>query len=374
MNKSLKTLIEMHMYCRPMGSDIEQYFIDEYIANLPNAERDPYGNWHVTVDDAPVLWSSHLDTVHWKEGIQDVKYTKRSGLLTLPRDSKSSCLGADCTAGVFLMREMIFAKVSGHYVFHHGEEMGCIGSRDLAKHCEGFLSQFQFAIALDRGGTSDVITHQSYGRTASDAFALSLAKQLGGYYKPSDQGVYTDTNEYPDIIAECSNISVGYTRQHSASETLDTRHLFALLAKLKKLNVSKLVCKRKPGEGGYFEGGIFDTWWDDDRWKYLADGEARVSATTKKTDLKAVLRAERLRDQEEEDLAHFFREAEAQQRRYEGHLREEDPPLYVKEGESPAVVDGVYLDPEYEDVQKALRSTALKQFGSFWPDTTRKPS
>lgn len=345
MNKKLKTLIEMHMYCRPMGSLTERNFIEDYIADLPNAECDPHGNWHVNVDDAPVLWSSHLDTVHWKEGIQEVHYNKRSGLLTLPKGSKSSCLGADCTAGVFLMREMILAKVPGHYVFHHGEERGCIGSGKLALLNEKFLSQFKFAIALDRGGTTDVITHQSYGRTASDEFALSMCKQLGGYYKPSDEGVYTDTNEYPDIIAECSNISVGYTRQHSSAETLDTRHLFALLAKLKKIKIDKLVCARVPGEGGW-----------DDRWSLKNYDYPTTSDSGKTVDFKEVLRADRLNGlTKEEGMGRLFREAEALDRRYEGFLQEE---------ERKVTAESDFLTSEWEEVQVALRQQG---FGTFWP-------
>jgi hypothetical protein len=242
----LKTLIAMHEYCRPMGTATEQAFIDAYISNLPNAERDPHGNWHVTVDDTPILWSCHTDTVHAKEGMQWVSYNRKTGNLTLPKWSASSCLGADDTAGVFLCREMILAKVPGHYVFHYGEERGGIGSGTLADKNPEFLRGFDFAIALDRQGHSDVITHQGIGRTASDAFAVSLAKQLGGYYAPCAFGIYTDTEEYCGLIPECTNVSIGYTRAHSHAETLDTRHVFRLLQALKKINIAKLICARKP--------------------------------------------------------------------------------------------------------------------------------
>jgi hypothetical protein len=240
----LRTLLAMHEYCRPMGSQTEQRFINRFIAVLPNAERDPHGNWHVTVSDDPILWSCHTDTVHWKEGKQQLRYSRKTGLLTLAKNETASCLGADCTAGVFLMVEMIKAKVPGHYVFHYGEERGCVGSGRLAQDNADFLRQFTYAIALDRGGTTDIITHQTFGRTASDAFAWSLADQLGGWYEPSSGGIYTDTNEYAALIAECSNVSVGYTAAHTRHETLDTRHLFTLLGRLLALDVSALVADR----------------------------------------------------------------------------------------------------------------------------------
>ena len=242
----LNTLIDMHTYCRPMGGPTEQAFIAKYIATLPNAEQDKHGNWHVTVSDAPVLWSCHTDTVHHEDGRQLVRYRRKTGTLVLDRLSKSSCLGADDTAGVFLCREMILAKVPGHYVFHYGEERGGVGSGRLAQHDQSFLRLFKFAIALDRQGHSDIITHQGGGRTASDAFATSLAKQLGGYYAPCNFGIYTDTEEYKFIIPECTNVSIGYSRAHSEMELLDCRHVLRLLKALKNIDVSKLVVDRDP--------------------------------------------------------------------------------------------------------------------------------
>jgi hypothetical protein len=254
----LDTLLDMLEYCRPAGSRAEGYFIQRFIANLPNAERDAFGNWHVTVGDADVLWSCHTDTVHTKGGMQKVTYDPLTGIISLPGNSKSNCLGADCTAGVFLMTEMIKAQVPGHYVFHYGEERGGIGSSALAKNCPTFLDQFTMAIALDRRGTTDVITHQGWGRCASEEFVLALAAALGPGYAPA-QGVYTDTAEYVDLIPECTNLSVGYRGEHTAWETLDSRYLFRLLIVLLKLDTSKLPIVRNPA----LDDVDFEDWNDD---------------------------------------------------------------------------------------------------------------
>lgn len=292
-NKALlRTLIEMHGYCRPMGSATETDFIDRYIATLPGAEEDMHGNWHVTVSDDPILWSCHTDTVHAAEGMQQVAYSRKTGMLTLAKNSKSSCLGADDTAGVFLCREMILAKVPGHYVFHYGEERGGIGSRALANSGVSFLSMFKFAIALDRQGHGDIITHQGMGRTASDAFANSLAAQLGGYYEASPNGIYTDTEEYCDIIPECSNVSIGYTRAHSRMEALDTKHVLRLLAALKKIDVSQLVCERDPLDARYTDyGSAWDT--ESSGWQYMYDPDAdkyvRIDSGKKSGNTKAAV-------------------------------------------------------------------------------------
>lgn len=269
-NPQLQTLLTMLTYCRPMGSPTETAFVGRYIASLPNAEQDPHGNYHVSVehpDGTPsrVLWSCHTDTVHDDDGRQTVAYDPRLGIVHLSRRSArtSRCLGADDTAGIFILREMILASVPGHYVFHYGEERGGIGSHALAYHNEDWLREhFDCAIALDRRGTRDVITRQGCGRTASDAFANSLADALGMRYKPNEYGLYTDTAEYADIIPECSNLSVGYQNAHSNKEYLDTDHVFALLRALITLDQSSLVIARDPTE--------VITWssWDDAEYDY----------------------------------------------------------------------------------------------------------
>lgn len=319
----LKTLVDMHTYCRPMGSRTERQFIDRYISNLPRAERDEFGNWHVTVDDAPVLWSCHTDTVHSKSGRQEVHLNRKTGNLALSKFSNSSCLGADDTAGVFLCREMILAKVPGHYVFHYGEERGGIGSGELAATYPSFLSMFKFAIALDRQGHSDVITFQSGGRTASDAFAKSLSAQLGGYYEPCAMGLYTDTSEYSEIIPECSNVSIGYSRAHSYMESLDTRHVLRLLDALKKIDVSKLVCERDPSK--------YESQWGS--W----------SSESKQTTVMVY------------DDGRDFIEAESYQRysedpRWDSLLKEDD----VITGNDPNTRLDYYLDPIFADAQREL--------------------
>jgi hypothetical protein len=351
MAKKIDVLKDMFSYCRPMGSATEAAFVAKYVASLPNAEQDEHGNWHVTVGDVPVLWSCHTDTVHYDEGYQLVS-VKRSGILGLARGERvSNCLGADDTAGVYLMREMVLAKVPGHYVFHYGEENGCVGSRALAQYNKTFLKLFKFAIAFDRQGTSEVITHQSYGRTCSDKFAWSLAAQLGGYYKPSDRGIYTDTNEYAGIIPECTNVSVGYYHAHSPAEILDTQHLFRLLAKLKKINWKELVCDRDPKDDD--DDLLGRAWGGWNASKYIG-GEGKKAKADKNGNV--------FDDGRDVISADYVR-------RYEG-FPDNDKDLLLDDDEQPIGdeyfddlredPDYKYLDPIFGEVQRELRST-LKQ-------------
>src|SRR5205085_10435218 len=78
-------------------------------------------------------------------------------------------------------------------------------------------------------------------------------------FRPDDTGVYTDTNEYADLIAECSNVSVGYDCNHGPNEILDVYHAEKLLAAVLKLDLDALVIHRQPGEGGWpaYGGGSY---------------------------------------------------------------------------------------------------------------------
>lgn len=246
----LANLYDMLTYARPHGTATEREFIARFILPL-GARADEHGNYHLTIGDpatTDVLFSSHMDTVHRCEGRQRIRVDS-TGRISLHRRSKrkQSCLGADDTVGVYLMRQMIKSAIPGHYVFHYGEESGCIGSRALAEDNPERLLNFRIALAFDRAGTADIITHQCGRRTASDAFAASLAAQLNSHgltTTASAFGVYTDTNEYASLISECSNLSVGYYRQHSPEEYIDGPYVEQLTRALCSLDPAKLISAR----------------------------------------------------------------------------------------------------------------------------------
>ena len=267
---SISELLDMLTYCRPARGLYEKTFINRFLHPL-GAEPDDFGNYWLTVDDAPILWSSHTDTVHREDGLQSV--TVGDGVAYA---EKSSCLGADDTAGVWLMMQMIRAGVSGTYVFHREEEVGGHGSIFVNRNFANDLAAYKCAIALDRKGYGDVLTHQMGSRCCSDAFAESLSSILGGRYAPDDGGVFTDTYHYRDNVGECVNISVGYHMQHGPNETLDLAFVSRLRDVLLAADWSHLVFDREPGEKeredldryaafkGYGYGGTASRWEDYD--------------------------------------------------------------------------------------------------------------
>lgn len=252
----LYELLEMLTYKRPAGSNAERAFIDRFIRPL-GAEEDGFGNLWVEIGFAPILWSSHTDTVHRKSGKQHVMFG--DGVAST---EGGDCLGADCAAGVWAMSQMIRAGVPGRYVFHRAEEIGGLGSAYVAAHEPLRLEGLDFAIAFDRRGTSDVLTHQAGSRTASDAFARSLCGVLSPMsFQPDTSGVFTDTANYTAHIAECTNISVGYSHAHSPREMLDTTHLTRLCTAVIRADWTRLVRERKPAPSLPFPANEED-WFD----------------------------------------------------------------------------------------------------------------
>jgi hypothetical protein len=259
-----RVLVEMLTRMRPAGSKTERRFIREYIRPL-GVTQDKAGNLIKRIGSAPVLWSSHTDTVHKVGGNQLVEVSQ--GVARLAAKSTSNCLGADCTTGVWLMREMILADVPGLYIFHRGEEVGGTGSQYIAHNTPELLAGIQYAIAFDRRGYEDIITHQG-SRCCSDEFAWSLADALdmhGLAYAPDQTGTFTDTANYVDLIPECTNIGVGYSCAHMASEHQDLNFALLLRDALCDLDLGRLEVHRKPGEGGDDYGDWYSTSNDNTR-------------------------------------------------------------------------------------------------------------
>lgn len=243
---------DMLTYCRPDRSRTEGKFIAKYLFPL-GVSFDKKGNIYKQIGDNPiVLWSSHVDTVHSTKGFQKIEYWmhKTTGELhfKVAEKSKSSCLGGDDTCGIWLMVQMIRANIPGLYIFHRGEEVGRIGSKWIAEHNKDALKGIKFAIAFDRRGEKSIITYQNSARCCSDEFAKSLGDQLGMGHACDTGGSYTDTASYVDLVAECTNISAGYQDAHCKTEYTNVDYLFRLRDALLKIDVSKLVENRKPGE------------------------------------------------------------------------------------------------------------------------------
>ena len=245
----VKRLREMLEYRRPARSQTEAEFIARYIDTIPGVYSDAYGNRLLVNPGAKVMISCHTDSVHRMDGIQRVSVA--DGVVKLSRtEMLSNCLGADDAAGVYAAIRMIEAGVTSvSYVFHRDEESGGRGSAWLAKNYPAWVAGFDICLALDRRGTQDVIVSQHYGKCASSEFAAGLGAALGMGHKAAD-GIFTDSASYVDLIAECSNLSIGYYDEHSTRERLDTGYLEQVIEALIATEWGKVAVTRQPGDSG----------------------------------------------------------------------------------------------------------------------------
>lgn len=241
----MHSLVEMLRYMRPEGTSTQREFCERFLEPV-FGEPDEHGNYVTQVGFEPHLcFTAHHDTVHKQEGMQQVVVT--NDVVSVADSKVSSCLGADCTTGIYIILNMIEAGIEGTYVIHAAEEVGCKGSAALVDDMPDWLVYTKAVISFDRYGDKSVITHQMGMRTASDAFAKSFSDALDmPQLKADDGGSYTDSNEYSLLIPECTNISVGYYGQHGVNETQDLEYLDQLMLALESADWSKLVFKRDP--------------------------------------------------------------------------------------------------------------------------------
>jgi hypothetical protein len=263
----------------PFGE--EDRFVDDVMPLIfpKDIEKDEHGNYFYKIGDSRTIFASHLDTV--SKRYEQVTHVIDGDII---RTDGKTTLGADDKAGVTVMLYMIENQIPGLYYFFIGEEVGCIGS-GLAAQYGDFKGKYDRIISFDRRNTGSVITHQSSGRCCSNEFADALCNEFneaGMSYKKDSGGVYTDSAEFVDIVPECTNISVGYYKEHTVDEHQDIDHLSKLAVACTKVNWEDLPVERDPkSKYGRYDGddysfsdgfgysptrsyGFHDDWYDND--------------------------------------------------------------------------------------------------------------
>jgi hypothetical protein len=247
-NYILETFLRLTNHTYPYGT--EDALVESMVKQgvFPDLERDSHGNYYYKIGKSRTIFASHLDTA-CKESTPVTHVFDGNMIKT---DGKT-ILGADDKAGVTILLHLIKNKIPGLYYFFIGEEVGCIGSGLAAKY-DKFKGLYDRIISFDRRDTGSVITFQSSSRCCSDAFANSLCTELnrnGMNYRSDDGGVYTDSAEFTHLIPECTNISVGYYKEHTTNESQDIKHLIKLADACLLVNWEKLPTRRDPSKTEY---------------------------------------------------------------------------------------------------------------------------
>jgi len=216
-------------------------FEDQLASHLPQGYfKDKHGNYYYKIGNSKTAFTCHLDTACKTQVIVNHKIDKN----IISTDGKS-ILGADDKAGMTVLLYMIEKKIPGLYCFFIGEEVGCIGSGNASD--DKYFSEYDRMISFDRRGTKSIITYQSSKRCCSDEFANELASRLnrnGLQMEADDTGVYTDSAEFTQVISECTNISVGYYKEHTNLEHQDIDHLIKLCIAVTRIDWETLPTKR----------------------------------------------------------------------------------------------------------------------------------
>lgn len=250
-----ETFLRLTSKTVPYGS--EDILVESMRELFPKGmQKDEWGNYFYKVGESRSIFAAHLDTVS-KEYVT-VTHVFDGDLI---KTDGRTTLGADDKAGITVLLWMIQNNVPGLYYFFIGEEVGCIGSGKAAKSMDfshinpvpksGFYKgNYDRIISFDRRDVGSVITFQSSSRCCSDDFADALCRELNQTrkmsYKKDTGGVYTDSAEFTHLIPECTNVSVGYYKEHTTSESQDIIHLTNLAEACVKVDWEKLPTKRDP--------------------------------------------------------------------------------------------------------------------------------
>ena len=247
MSNPRKTLIEMLKYKRKHGSKSHKAFCNRFLKPV-FGKPDIYGNYIKVIGKNPsISFMSHHDSVHTTNGKQVLSIEN-----DIVKAINSECLGADCATGIWLMLEMIKENIEGLYIVHAQEESGCIGSRALVESNPDWLEyDINIAISFDRKGTGSIITHQMGLRCCSEQFSDELSTILSLGHVSDDTGSYTDSNEYVGKVSECTNLSVGYYKQHTKNESQDLLYAMTLREALISADWETLGFYRDPSEVEY---------------------------------------------------------------------------------------------------------------------------
>ena len=272
-----ETFLRLTSKTVPYGS--EDILVESMRELFPKGmQKDEWGNYFYKVGDSRSIFAAHLDTV--SKDYVTVTHVFDDNLIKT--DGKTT-LGADDKAGITVLLWMIQNNVPGLYYFFIGEEVGCIGSGNAAKF--GFFKgNYDRIISFDRRDVSSVITFQSSSRCCSDDFADALCRELNQTrrlsYKKDTGGVYTDSAEFTHLVPECTNVSVGYYKEHTTSESQDILHLTDLAEACIKVDWEKLPTKRNPEvhewkDYSYPTSSRKDYAYNDDCYDYGQYGETK---------------------------------------------------------------------------------------------------
>lgn len=170
----------------------------------------------------PIVLVAHMDTV-FPAPPKEFYYDSKKEALWSPQG-----LGADDRAGVFAIMKIVQDGYRPHVILTTDEERGGIGASILAKVYRKPPFEMKYMIELDRQGACDCVFYEC----ANNAFE----KYINDFGYITAWGTFSDISVFgPEWKVAAVNLSIGYVREHSTSETLFVNAMYSTIDKVKKM-------------------------------------------------------------------------------------------------------------------------------------------
>jgi len=254
----LDTFLKLTEYTITYG---QEHLLKPYLPE--NHIEDGCGNYYVVIGKSRTCFTCHMDTASWH--MEKVNHVIDGNYI---RSDGTTILGSDDKNGMTILLYMIERNIPGTYYFFAGEESGMAGAHKIISKNKNFFSDnFDRMVSFDRRGYDSVITHQMGRRGCTDEFGDALAKELnksGLNYYLDRTGIYTDSASFMGIIPNVTNLSCGYSGEHTHSEITDIEYV-ELLARA----ACRVRWERLPKEGvPKIDDSMRKYYYDDEDWYF----------------------------------------------------------------------------------------------------------
>ncbi len=204
--------------------------------NVPY-EKDEIGNiYNLRRKNLPIL-NAHMDSVQDSFDYSLAPFAKIRGNNII---SGYGVIGGDDKCGLFIILELLKTH-EFNFIITVQEEVGLIGIKHFLSKKENDISEFPWALTLDRRGNDDIICdNNDYGTRAFENDLVKIGAKFG--YSPGT-GTCSDADEISEFIS-CANISVGYYDAHNKTE-------FVILDDLKNALDYTAACIEELGDKKY---------------------------------------------------------------------------------------------------------------------------
>lgn len=206
----------------------------------------------------PICLVAHMDTV-FPAPPTEFFYDQEKTTLWSP-----SGLGADDRAGIYIILNLIANGFRPTVIFTDLEEKGGIGADALIrKYPNCPIEGCKALIQLDRQGMKDAVYY--------DCNNKDFEKKISSYGFVTDWGTFSDISVIaPQWGIAAVNLSVGYEREHTYTEILNTSDCDATMYKVQSMLKDCIhwpKYKYIPAPPQFFLGGK-EPWWSANKCEY----------------------------------------------------------------------------------------------------------